>query len=451
MNILNGLPINLGEIFTINNIFSDLNIIQILLFFVCMLFAVLFGFFFGGCIFYKKGFNHRAKLKSRKKGESKEDAKAFYKEETTALEDTASRATTPLSIDFDDPDFDLNELLLEEEKEVNIELLEVADSSSGSSEKGKSDLKARVFGDPQYSELIRRRKNAVPVLGRRFVLTTIANLPEVSKEVKISVQERTPLHLYDRISIGGYTFAVAFVNQRVVKIFLRLHEDTAVKLKEKVNSLLKNAPSFGKDWYQWTLGEGEKFDALITQIISLSYKYVVRCEFTKNESGILVPSGESYEAVIDEECERYIPFDDEEYCRIADALNAKYPLGYFGISEACSFTNSLKKTDTPPSEMPVALDYLANRLCLLKSGDNIFAMVFEKYGVTKMILRLSEERFRSLCRNHPRVNESDFPEARDWYWYSVIIDSTFNKEDVENLIKESYEYVTAFHKEGDSF
>ncbi len=443
----NKMLLDIGEMFTINNIFSDLNVVQIILFFACMLFAVLFGFFFGGCIFYKKGFNHRAKLKSRKKGVSKEEAKAFYKEESKSLENTASHVATPLSIDFDNTDFDLNDILFEEE-EVNIELVDDSNTEDG---KRKSDFKTLVFGDPQYKELITKRKDAVPVLGRRFVLTTIANLPDVSKEVKISVQERSTQHLYDRISIGGYTFAVAFVNQRVVKIFLRLHEDTARRLSEKVSDLLKKAPSFGEDWYQWTLGESDNADSLITKIISLSYKYVVQCEFIKNEDGVLVANGVNYERIIDAECERYIPFNDEEYCKIANEINAKYPLGYFGISEACSFTNSLKKEDTPEGEMPAALDYLANRLCLLKSGDNIFAMVFEKYGVTKLILRLSEERFRSLCKNHPRVSESAFPEARDWYWYSVIIDNTFEKEEIENLIKESYEYVTAFHKEDDSF
>lgn len=450
MNISKSL-LDISEIFTINNIFSDLNVVQIILFFACMLFAVLFGFFLGGCIFYKKGFNHRAKLKSKKKGESKEDTKAFYKEEAEALESTASHIASTLAIDFDNPDFDLDDILLEDDEEVNIELVDDTDAKDGETDEGKPDLKTLVFGDPQYRELIAKRKEAVPVLGRRFVLTTIANLPNVSEEVKISVQERSPRHLYDRISIGGYTFAVAFVNHRVVKLFLRLHEDTAKNLEEKVNDLLKKAPSFGSDWYQWTLGECENADSLITRIISLSYKYVVRCEFTKNKEGLLIPNGESYERTIDAECERYIPFNDAEYCRVADAINAKYPLGYFGISEACSFTNSLKKEDTPEAEMPIALDYLANRLCLLKSGDNIFAMVFEKYGVTKIILRISEERFRTLCRNHPRIWVSSFPEARDWYWYSVIIDNTFEKEEIENLIKESYEYVTAFHREDDSF
>lgn len=449
MKLVSNIFLDISEMFTINNIFSDLNIVQFILFFVCVLFAVLFGFFLGGCIFYKKGFNHRAKLKSRRKGENKEETKAFYKEEAKSLENSASRATAPLSIDFDNQDFDLDDLLLEEDEEVSIELLDSTDEVEEGGER-RSDLKTLVFGDPQYSELIERRKHAVPVLGRRFVLTTIANLPNVSDEVKISVQERTPLRLYDRISIGGYTFALAFVNQRVVKIFLRLHEQTALKLKEKVDFLLKKADSFGSDWYQWTLGEIDSADVLITKIISLSYKYVVQCEFVKDERGILVPHGASYESVIDAQCERYIPFDDEEYCRIADALNAKYPLGYFGISEACSFTNSLKKLDTPESEMPISLDYLANRLCLLKSGGNIFAMVFEKYGVTKIILRLSEERFRVLCNNHPRVSESAYPEARDWYWYSVIIDSSFNKDEIEELLKESYDYVTAFHRE-DSF
>ena len=454
--------------FTINNIFSSLNTVQFILFFVAMVLVLLFGMMLGGIMFYSSGVKYGKRIAKPAKKK-----KEYYKKEGEKLEAqmAAIEKQKPKSatvLEFKEEDFNIDELDFGDDLDFGeiepVELSEYAKPSEDKKEDNVLDVTPLSLGEKKVEEeeesapeqaadltsvlddedflaLVRERKKNVPVLTRRYLLKYVSSLDPISDTENVSLTLRTPETPFDVASAGHYPFLIVFSFKRVLKLFLRMHENAYSKIHDIVGDLIAPHKEFGDDWYAWILSDEGNL-SLAPKAILLSYKYVASKEFTKTESGVSA-TGEPYADEITEKAKRYNPLFDEPYKEAIKTLNEKYDLDVFGSTEACNYTRSIKSERSTPS----ATEFSGNRPSILKTDNYIFGIVFENFGVIKFIFRNSEEYFKELQAKHPYVKESPFPQSRDWKWYSLLLDSSYTKEEIKEIIHSCYNYVENYHAE----
>ena len=57
-----------------------------------------------------------------------------------------------------------------------------------------------------------------------------------------------------------------------------------------------------------------------------------------------------------------------------------------------------------------------------------------------LLLKTKDELGETLTKPHKTVRKSAFPKSKK-HWYTVVVDDTFTKADVENVLTHSYEHV----------
>ena len=206
--------------FTVNNIFSSLNSVQVIMFFVAMVFVLAFGLVLGGIIFYSTGFKQ-----GKKKGEESIPKKEYYKKEEANLEAQMeaidSKPKKVVTLDFSDEEFNIDELDLEDELEFTDFAvpsenaaqdgeLDVVPLSLGEKKETESVDPLSVLDDPDFAALVRNRKKEVPVLTRRYILKYVNSLLPISETETVSLTMRTPEEPFDTASAGDYPFLFIF-------------------------------------------------------------------------------------------------------------------------------------------------------------------------------------------------------------------------------------------------
>ena len=73
-------------------------------------------------------------------------------------------------------------------------------------------------------------------------------------------------------------------------------------------------------------------------------------------------------------------------------------------------------------------------------GKECFLYVYEVDGTALLLAQLDESYVKDLTKAHKNVYKSAFPKSKK-NWYSVVIDSTFTKADVEAVLDASYAHV----------
>ena len=443
--------------FTINNVFSNLNIIQVILFFVAMLFVLLFGLMLGACIFYPMAIKRIRKLGLYTAPDKKQAN--YYKKEDQNIEaqmeamDAKPSASTVM-MNFDEEEFDLDEIVLEEEEvvltesatptgnrplsdELDVGLISVAENSG---EAGNDA--ASVMDDPDFNALVEKRKQEIPVLTRRNILKHVNSFAPISENIGVNVSSRSPEEPFDTACLGEYAFLLVYSIKNVLKLIIRMHENVYKKAYAIVGDSLQKYELFGDDWYSWNLTDEGNLN-LPLRVVALAYKYVATQEYQKGEEGAILPIRDSYTAQLKEKAKSYNPLLDASYVANIKSLNEKYNLEFFSSTDACTVTKKIESENSTPS----ATEFVGYRPAVLKTDDHIFGIVFENFGVIKLIFRQSPEYFADLQSKHKYVKESSFPKSRDWKWYSLLIDETYTKEEISQIIRDSYFYVEAYHSE----
>ena len=70
-----------------------------------------------------------------------------------------------------------------------------------------------------------------------------------------------------------------------------------------------------------------------------------------------------------------------------------------------------------------------------KDGKKCFAYVYETEGSIILLLKMDDDFAQKLQEKHTQINKSAFPKQKNT-WYSLIINDTYTKEDVEDILDE---------------
>lgn len=414
-----------------NDIFGGLTLIQIVVFFVCVILAILVGLFLGACIFYPVGVKSCLKQIQKKKAEKMASQESKQLEAYVTSQE--SHKVQSSSLDYTESDYLLDDIIDDEiiDDDIIDDDFLLAGGASG-------ELTSVITADKDYIALVEKRKADVPVVSRNYLVNKIYAMNVVSDKINIEVFSPTEEEPYVRVTAGGCTYLYVFVMKKVMKLFMRLHGVTYKSLKEKAGDMVEPAPDFGDDWYSLILGDFPNSIAIATNIVELSYRYTAQKEFEKTDKGI-VYKGTPYTDKVKAVADKYNPYLDSHFIAVVKDLQRRYNIAYFGKSEACAFTRKLVG-----KEKPSAIEFVGNRPAILKAGETMFAIMFENYGVSKLIFRADEKYVEGLKAKHDYVKESDFPKSENWKWYSILINKSYTDKEVKQIIQDSYNYVVNY-------
>lgn len=405
-------------------IFGGLSIVQIVIFFVSVLLAILVGLFIGACVFYQVGAKSILKQIQKKRAEKMATRENEQVENIVAEKEV--HKVMPTTLEYSDEDYSLDDDILDDE---------ILDDDSQD-----EDIKSVIYGDKDYMALVSKRQKEVPVITRNYLINKVYSMNVVSDKINIEVFAQTQTSPFVRVTAGGCTYLYVFTLRKVMKLFVRLHEATYNSLKDRAGDMIAPAPDFGSDWYSLTVGDFKNARAIATNLVELAYRYTAQTEF-ESVDGEIKYKGESYEEHVQKVAMDYNPVQDEKFVAVIDELQKKYNLKYFGKSEACSFTS----TKLLGSEKATAINLVGNRPAILKAGEIMFGIMFETYGVGKLIFRADEKYIDALKTKHEYVKESTFPVSENWKWFSILLDESYSVKEIRQIIQDSYNYVIAFN------
>lgn len=409
-----------------NEVFGGLSIVQIVIFFVSVLLAILVGLFIGACIFYPVGM--KSCLKQIQKKRAEKMATQENKQVENVVAEKEVHKVMPTTLDYTEDDY-----LLDDDDLLDDEILDEEEDAES------EDVKSVIYADKDYMALVAKRKRDVPVISRNYLINRVYSMNVISDKINIEVFAQTADSPFVRVTAGGCTYLYVFTLRKVMKLFVRLHNATYNSLKERAGDMIEPAPSFGEDWYSLTVGDFKNARAIATNVVELAYRYTAQTEF-ESVGGEIKYKGESYEDHVNKVAMDYNPVQDEKFVSVISDLQNKYDLKYFGKSEACSFAAKLVG-----SEKASAINFVGNRPAILKAGEIMFGIMFENYGVSKLIFRADEKYVEALKSKHEFVKESDFPVSENWKWYSILIDKSYTDKEIRQIIQDSYNYVIAYN------
>ncbi len=444
---------DISDIFTdfdISRIFTTLSIEQLIVFAATVLFSLIAGLFLGGICFYFSGIRKGKRLVKFKKYKKPTAAdEAFYSAEEDSLDKifdsdelhSALITTKPDSAIFDtvsvQPIIDEDNLviLFDNTEAPVIEAVKEEEAFP------RPQAASLVLDDENFMRIRAERKAKIPVLTREEVLSYVSSL---SGYGNVIISRRKDFKPYDRCYLGDCTFLIVLERREAIKLIIRLHPKSYAALRAKAPGHVEKFPEMGSDWYSWVVSDIENNNVVVSTAINMAYKYVNSVEFEKNDKGEFVLHNPELSATNEDRISgiirEYKVEKDEVFVSVSDMLNQKYNLDYFSKSEICKFARTIKGL-VPAS----AQDRPGYRPATLKAGERIYAIVFEKSGIVKIIFRADEEYVEHLKIIHPYVTESPYPASRDWTWYSAVIDDTFTEDSVKSMLVESFNHVAKIH------
>lgn len=435
--------------FNIENVFNTLSIEQIIALGATVLIALIAGLFLGGLCFYFTGIKRGKKLVKFKRTIKPTAAdEAYYTSEEDNLDkifdsdelNSALLTTKPDSAIFEEggikPVFDEENLVILFDNEPTTE-----QANAEIELEPRPQAASIVLDDENFMKLREERKAKIPVLTREEVLCYASSLAGFGDVI---ISRRKDFKPYDRCYVKDSTFLVVFERKEAIKLIIRLHPKSYAALQSKAPGHVYKYEAMGPDWYTWVVSDIENNNVVVATAINMAYKYVSNMEYNRTDSGDCVLKNpeltSTKEDLISSLIRAYKVEKDEVFVSISDMLNEKYQLDYFSKSEICKFARTIKGL-VPAS----AQDRPGYRPATLKAGDRIYAIVFEKSGIVKIIFRADEEYVEHLQIIHPYIEESPYPASRDWTWYSAIIDDTFTEDSVKSMLIECFNHVAKIH------
>lgn len=453
------------ESFNLNNLFIGISIEQIIVLLVLVLVSIVFGLFAGASIFYPLGY-HRCR-KDGLQGSKAAPAVAEPVVEPVAappakVEDTFDTDTSYTNEDlfnFVDEEDVQNEVPVsrpeEESKQEKSSEVE-AESEAASAIVDESTVipalmdvapgtgeQIEVHGEPIRDAVFVRleaARRALPkLLERKSVLNyCTGSMKWLASSIPVVVVPRDDVHAYDRIMVNHYPFALLFEHDKVLQLVARMHPTPINALRREAGArYVTPFPSLGEDWYSWVITDLDHCEKTVAIVLDMSYRYTAHECYGRAQDGTLVPKMDSYEDELLVKADAYDPTTDALYMETAAALDAKYHLRYFGREEAARYVQGLSY------DSPVVVESAGTNLLVFKVNNYMFCVVYESYGVVKILFRADKEYVEVLRSEHPLVGCSEVPSSDFHQWYYAILDESFTDEQCTQLLATAYNHVVA--------
>ena len=452
-----------------NNLFIGISVEQIIVLLVLVVVSILFGLMAGASIFYPLGYRRCKKdgkggvfapvvrqepapapvVKQQEVPDtfdadesyaySDDDLFNFVDEESQEAEPVAPAATEEAAPAPAEPVAEAQPAPAEEPMHVIVDETAVVpalmDVAPGTGEQ------IVVVGEPLRDDAFVRmeetRKQLVPLVSRSVLLGYCARMTPLATALPIIVVPQDAEHPYDRIMVKDYTFAVVFEESKVLRLVLRLHPNTVGALRHAAGNSVIAEPSYGSDWYGWVVTDIEHCEKVVAKVLDMSYKYVAHASYMRGKDKDFVEKGERYEDTVTAVADAYRPDADLVYTALSAQMNAKYQLHYFGKREAVRYARSIR------GDLAVTVEDVNSSTAILKADGVMFAVVYDSYGVVKLLFRADKEYMESLRQEHLYVGCSEVPKSSYRQWYYAILDKSFTDEQCGAILTTAYQHVAA--------
>jgi len=290
--------------------------------------------------------------------------------------------------------------------------------------------------DDAFVRMEERRKQLVPIINRSVLLSYCARMTPLATALPIKVVTQSAEHPYDRIMVKDYTFALVFEQSKVLRLVVRLHANTIGALRHAAGNTVVAEEAYGSDWYGWVITDIEHCEKVVAKVLDMSYKYVAHASYMRGKEQDFVEKGESYEDAVTALADAYKPASDAVFTALAERMNAKYQLHYFGKREASAFARSIK------GDLDVTVEDANSSTAIFKADGVMFAVVYDSYGVVKLLFRADKDYVDALHAEHLYVGCSEVPKSQYRQWYYAILDKSFDTAACQQIITTAYQHVS---------
>jgi predicted DNA-binding protein (MmcQ/YjbR family) len=291
----------------------------------------------------------------------------------------------------------------------------------------------------------------VPALPFLFTREDVLDYMEAMKEkanrypVQPSVAARSKRHLPDGLKCGEWTFGMMYEKEEVIKFIARMDDAIAAKLMKDHTGIKTALFPKGTNWYDVIIDSSYVSKDEVYAILDSSYDFVLNRYYEKEAEKSFktdVPSAQEDENKLQVTADANVEVVDKDYTTAisehqAALLKYKETVGSpFAINRAMLI--EFVRASSPETAivehdkfyMPVSL----------KSSHRTYAMIYERFGEIRMVVRISDDFARELLVRHPLITKAKFPNAR--YWYSILVDGSFEKpEQVYQIIQKAKDFV----------
>jgi predicted DNA-binding protein (MmcQ/YjbR family) len=299
------------------------------------------------------------------------------------------------------------------------------------------EVEGEPLRDDAFVRMEANRKQQVPIITRSVLLNYCSRMCPLASDLPIRVVPQDDQYDFDRIMVKDYTFALVFEYKKILRLVLRLHANTISALRRAAGNTVSAELTYGNDWYSWVITDIANCEKVVAKVLDMSYKYVAHATYMRGKDNEFVAKVPSYERNMLATAEGYDPSDDVVYTALAGQMNAKYQLHYFGRKEAEEVVRSIK------GKMRVSVEEANSSTSIFKAGGTMFAVVYESYGVVKLLFRADQEYVDQLHSEHLYVGCSIVPRSQYRQWYYAILDKSFEDAQCADILRTAYHHVSA--------
>jgi len=237
----------------------------------------------------------------------------------------------------------------------------------------------------------------------KFGKKEIANYLKTKNKVEVNEREnytKTGLPLADTHYVNGKCFAYVYETEGAIILLAKMFDDYANTLKEKHPNINFSAFPKSKDtWYSLILDDSYTKDDVKRILDELVGEIKPDEGMSLKESMALAKANKS-----------------------SHKFTKKFVSDYLKDKENVEVNTRENFTKTG---LPLADTHYANGKC--------FAYVYETKGSIILLAKMNSDYANELKEKHDNINFSAFPKQKE-PWYSLIIDDTYTKEELEKIL-----------------
>jgi predicted DNA-binding protein (MmcQ/YjbR family) len=290
----------------------------------------------------------------------------------------------------------------------------------------------------------------VPVLPFLFTREDVLDYMEVMKEkpqrypVPTNVTLRSKRHLPDGLKCGEWTFALMYEKGDVIKFIARMDDAFVANVMKEHTGIKTSLFPKGTNWHDVMIDSSYVSKGDVYALLDSCYDFVLNKYYEKEAEKSFrtdVPSAKEDESQLQVSAVTNAEVVDYDYTTAVSEHQESLRKYKENVGSPFAISRStvlafVRKTIPKTSIMEHDKFYMP---VSLKNGRRTYAMIYERFGEIRMVVRIPDEYAGELLVRHPLMTKAKFPNAR--HWYTLLVDGSFEKpEQVYQIIKKAQDF-----------
>lgn len=342
----------------------------------------------------------------------------------------------------------------EEEDHGDTAFVESIDENLTETERKRARERERKALDERAAYIESKKKGAdVPLpmsrlyMTREEIIDYIDDLDSTAHPIAASIRFRKKDMLPDIIKCGPWVFALMYEKKGVLKLVLRIDDNTARLLSTMHTGIKKSQSLSGDNWYDAVIDLSYVFKSEVFDLLEKAYLFVSRKYFNyaPAQKLYITDEDEAQKDFINIEAEiaaniRTIDAYYDEAIRETIIAQERYRQLYGNVFRVkrSRLIKYFRKYLPEGAEIIEREQFFRPTSLVYK--DKVFALVYQRGGWAKVIIRCSAAYAQKLEKLHPVVYRARFPKGKNWY--CVLLETSFRSTNsAYRVLVNAYKFV----------